>query len=381
MAWNSDNPYSNYGQYGGGGMMQPPLWNSFPMNGGLPANKFGGGSPVSKFGGGSPVSGAPPGFTHPGGNASMMLEEFYNPTTGETYTAPHGGMSPGPGWVSSSGGMGSGGMGMPPMGSGGMGMPSMGMGATYWDEAGNQHQVGGQPGFWSPNLLPYSPPMESTPTPVPADPSVPPQVHGDPNWIGPDSEEAQKYHDRVKQMSEDFYRNNPEHFLSKIDSKVRQAFGMPQLGNTLNMGQGITPQTNWAGQGVTPQPEPSPQTQPQHQTQPDEYMNAAAFRHGSFPVYGPQKTGMEYKWGGALTPRTPQTTRPTWQENQAFEEAAKMRGRKARERAARTKQANARRAAQRRGMRSAEGAGRDTAGERSGGMGGGAGGFAGPDRW
>ena len=186
MAWNSDNPY--YGQYGGGmdmlypNYMQPSLWNSFPMNSGLPANKFGGGLPVS---------GSPPQF-----------------------------MQPLPG------------MGLP--------QPLPGAGINYWDEAGNEHWVGGQPNnYWSPNLLP-PPPMVSIPTPVPTDPSVPPPAQEDP-WIGPDTEEAQKYHDRVKQMSEDFYRNNPEHFMSKIDSKVRQAFGMPQLGNTLNMGQGITP--------------------------------------------------------------------------------------------------------------------------------------------
>ena len=179
--------------------MQPSLWNSFPMNSGLPANKFGGGLPVS---------GSPPQF-----------------------------MQPLPG------------MGLP--------QPLPGVGINYWDEAGNEHWVGGQPNnYWSPNLLP-PPPMVSIPTPVPTDPSVPPPAQEDP-WIGPDTEEAQKYHDRVKQMSEDFYRNNPEHFLSKIDSKVRSVFGMPQLGNTLNMGQGITPQTNWPGQGVTPQIQPQP---------------------------------------------------------------------------------------------------------------------------
>ena len=217
MAWNSDNPYSNYGQYGGGGMdmlypnyTQPPLWNSFPMNNNLPANKFSGGSPFSKYGAGDPTS--------------QLLGPYAGPTQWAGPNAHYPNWNDAPGPFAND-------VAMMPMGN-----PSM---------------------TWSPNLLPTPPvgvpaiPPESTELPI-----LPRQ--GDPNWIGPDSEEAQKYHDRVKQMSEDFYRNNPEHFLSKIDSKVRQAFGMPQLGNTLNMGQGITPQTNWAGQGVTPQIQPQP---------------------------------------------------------------------------------------------------------------------------
>ena len=42
---------------------------------------------------------APPGFTHSGGMSTMALVPFYNPTTGEEWTAPNGGWSPAPGWV------------------------------------------------------------------------------------------------------------------------------------------------------------------------------------------------------------------------------------------------------------------------------------------
>jgi len=42
---------------------------------------------------------APPGFTRSGGSLSQALVPFYNPTTGESWTAPSGGYTPPPGWV------------------------------------------------------------------------------------------------------------------------------------------------------------------------------------------------------------------------------------------------------------------------------------------
>ena len=43
------------------------------------------------------------------------------------------------------------------------------------------------------------------------------------------------------------------------------------------------------------------------------------WRHGSFPVLGPQMTGMEWdRGGGGLGPRTPETTRPSWQQYDAL---------------------------------------------------------------
>ena len=45
---------------------------------------------------------APPGFTHSGGMSTMALVPFYNPTTGEEWTASSGGWSPAPGWVQGS---------------------------------------------------------------------------------------------------------------------------------------------------------------------------------------------------------------------------------------------------------------------------------------
>ena len=108
-----------------------------------------------------------------------------------------------------------------------------GMGATYWDAAGNQHQVGGQPGFWSPNLLT---PVGSLPAPVappaPTAHSLPPPWpprQGDPDWEGPDPERVQEQQDRIRRTAQNFYRNNPEHFLSKLDSRLRGVFGMRQL--------------------------------------------------------------------------------------------------------------------------------------------------------
>ena len=257
MPWNQDNPYAGYTpmnlsnaglswggtpttpQYDGGDTMnslypnyiQPSLWNPFPMNSGLPMNKFGGGyNPLQSL-------------------LSGMMNMPYQPTQWAGPNAYYPNWNDPAGLYANDVAI----MGMPPM--------NTGMGATYWDQAGNQYQAGGQPGFWSPNLLP---PVGSIPapvtTPAPTDPSVPrtPQ-QGDPDWEGPDPERVAAQQARVRKNAEDFYRNNPEHFMSKLDSRLRKAFGMPQLGNTLNMGQGITPQTNWAGQGVTPQTQPQTQ--------------------------------------------------------------------------------------------------------------------------
>ena len=43
--------------------------------------------------------GTPPGFTHSGGISTQAFDPFYNPSTGETWTASTGGFTPGPGWV------------------------------------------------------------------------------------------------------------------------------------------------------------------------------------------------------------------------------------------------------------------------------------------
>ena len=53
-----------------------------------------------------------------------------------------------------------------------------------------------------------------------------------------------------------------------------------------------------------------------------------AHRYGSFPVMGPQMTGMDYGpgYGGTLRPRTPETTRPTWQQQDAFRRGWQMQG-------------------------------------------------------
>ena len=51
------------------------------------------------------------------------------------------------------------------------------------------------------------------------------------------------------------------------------------------------------------------------------------WRHGSFPVFGPQMTGMEWnRGGGGLSPRTPETTRPSWQQQDAFRRGWQMQG-------------------------------------------------------
>ena len=55
-------------------------------------------------GGGSWNGPAPPGFTHGGGAATMALEEFINPTTGQKWTTSHGGYQPPPGWQRVGGG-------------------------------------------------------------------------------------------------------------------------------------------------------------------------------------------------------------------------------------------------------------------------------------
>ena len=56
---------------------------------------------VNPDGTGGPIGRAsmPPGFTASPGPATMALVPFYNPTTGESWTATSGGYSPAPGWV------------------------------------------------------------------------------------------------------------------------------------------------------------------------------------------------------------------------------------------------------------------------------------------
>jgi hypothetical protein len=44
----------------------------------------------------------PSGFKAPTGAVTLALVPFFNPTTGETWTAPSGGYTPGPGWQLSS---------------------------------------------------------------------------------------------------------------------------------------------------------------------------------------------------------------------------------------------------------------------------------------
>ena len=46
-----------------------------------------------------PKRSMPPGFTAPDGPATMAMVPFYNPDTGESWTASSGGYTPGPGWV------------------------------------------------------------------------------------------------------------------------------------------------------------------------------------------------------------------------------------------------------------------------------------------
>tara|TARA_R110002110_G_scaffold2402_1_gene11166 strand:+ start:3963 stop:4409 length:447 start_codon:yes stop_codon:yes gene_type:complete len=45
-------------------------------------------------------TGMPQGFTNkPGGMAGMALQDYHNPTTGQTYTHPNTGANPGEGWM------------------------------------------------------------------------------------------------------------------------------------------------------------------------------------------------------------------------------------------------------------------------------------------
>lgn len=224
-------------------------------------------------------SGAPPGFGSAGSMVQPALEDFYNPTTGQTYTAPHLGMTPGPGWI----------RGKPPAGTettpwtGGQATPighmaiydgpqgawTVNNGAvTFEDGSGQSFPVGypgqfpGNTGYsngqWNPNFMtgfpmsnmlpvnkfqggmppaisgtlpPLQPTVPTTTTTTPTDGSLPLDYtqHGHPDWEGPDPERVQAHMDRVQQMSEAFYLNNPGHWMSKLDSKLRQIMGKPQL--------------------------------------------------------------------------------------------------------------------------------------------------------
>jgi len=192
-------------------------------------------------------AGAPPGFTSlAGGAGGAAIEEFYNPTTGQTYMAPYLGMTPGPGWIS----------GTPPAGTqttpwtgGNMAMPS------YPRQfPGNTGYTNGQwnpnfmTGFPMNNMLPVNKFQRGMPPPIPGtlpvlQPTVGPTTTtptvgtlppdpDDPNNMRGGTEGAEAHMDRVRQMSEDFYRNNPDHWMSKIDAKLRKMMGMPPLSRT-----------------------------------------------------------------------------------------------------------------------------------------------------
>ena len=393
MPWNQDNPYSGYtpmnlsnaglswggrpttAQYDGGNMMnslypnygQPPLWDAFPMNSGLPMNKFGGGgyNPLQSLLSGImniPQDGYS--WNDPSTGMGGQVIPSYAPTQWAGPNAHY------PNWDDPAGPFANDvaimNMGTPPM--------NTGMGATYWDEAGNQHQVGGQPGFWSPNLLPTT--VSTTPVATPTDPILPPPwwpprppQQGDPDWEGPDPERVQEMQDRIRRTSQNFYRNNPEHFLSKLDSRLRDVFGVRQLDSPGQL----------AGK---PTVDYTQQTQAQPQPQPQIDYGTAPF--GTMDI--PNAQGDLGLMDANRQVREANARRAAQAQENARIAAARNRNQQkaaAARRAAAKRAAAARTAKQKAGVarRSAEGEGRDTAGERSAGMGGGRGGFAGPDRW
>jgi hypothetical protein len=58
--------------------------------------------PVPVYKDGAPENPMPSGFKAPTGAVTLALVPFFNPTTGETWIAPSGGYTPGPGWQRSS---------------------------------------------------------------------------------------------------------------------------------------------------------------------------------------------------------------------------------------------------------------------------------------
>ena len=76
--------------------------------------------------------------------------------------------------------------------------------------------------------------------------------------------------------------------------------------------------------GAAPRPPTQVQVPMGTGVQPGEHRDfgrgyGSRWRHGSFPVLGPQMTGMEWnRGGGGLGPRTPETTRPSWQQYDAL---------------------------------------------------------------
>jgi hypothetical protein len=92
--------YYGGGQGGGTGAVKAVMPRPGMPSGvaGYPSYDPGMFNPGGGMGGGSWNGPAPPGFTHGGGPSTAALEEFRNPTTGETWTASHGGYRPPPGW-------------------------------------------------------------------------------------------------------------------------------------------------------------------------------------------------------------------------------------------------------------------------------------------
>ena len=79
------------GPWGQGGRIGQPSFGG-PQQGGWPSGQPGQGS------------GAPPGFTHGGGLSTSAMVDYVNPTTGQKWTASHGGWQAPPGWEKANGG-------------------------------------------------------------------------------------------------------------------------------------------------------------------------------------------------------------------------------------------------------------------------------------
>ena len=112
---------------------------------------------------------------------------------------------------------------------------------------------------------------------------------------------------------------------------IGQRYDFPPVGSAGRRQIGPT----WAGTnqiGGAPRPPTQVQVPMGTGRQPGEHRGfgrgyGSPWRHGSFPVHGPQMTGMEWnRGGGGLGPRTPETTRPSWQQQDAFRRGWQMQG-------------------------------------------------------
>ena len=192
-------------------------------------------------------------------------------------------------------------------------------GGMYGGTAG---QVGGAPPGRPPLPTAMGNVLGGAPRPIPSGVPLPPGGYpGDPRGRAPQ-----------RPMPVGAYPGDPRSRSPQVSPRgVGSMYDFPPVGAAGPQQIGPTwPGTNQIG--GAPRPPTQVQVPMGTGVQPGEHRGfgrgyGSRWRHGSFPVFGPQMTGMEWnRGGGGLGPRTPETTRPSWQQQDAFRRGWQMQG-------------------------------------------------------